>query len=205
MLERLFSLKNSLRLSGKTKADNRKELMSIEIEAKLKVDSLAEIEHKLTELGAEFQAEQLQTDYFFVDTNATLTTTDQCLRLRQQLVAGSEKYFLTYKGAKEKSNFKKRQEIEVEIKDAESAQKLLSALGYEKVLVVEKIRRLWQLGRCAVALDQLSLLGDFVEIEGPNNEEIAVVQRSLGLAELQHIEKSYAQLIKEQHDKRFGT
>ena len=176
--------------------------MCVEIEAKLKVDSLAEVEQKLAEFGAEFQAEQLQTDFLFDDANATLTAADRCLRLRRQSVDGSERFFLTYKGAKEKSNFKKRQEIEIEIIEAESTQKLLSALGYEKALVVEKKRRLWQLGRCKVALDQLPLLGDFVEIEGPNNEEIADVQRSLGLAELPHIEKSYAQLIMEERDRR---
>lgn len=176
--------------------------MCIEIEAKLKVDSLPEIERKLTELGADFQAEQLQTDVLLDDANATLTTADQCLRLRQQSVAGSERFFLTYKGAKEKSDFKKRQEIEIEIIDAESTQKLLSALGYEKVLVVKKKRRLWQLGRCEVALDHLPLLGDFVEIEGPNNEEIANVQQSLGLAGSPHIEKSYAQLTKEERGRR---
>ena len=176
--------------------------MCVEIEAKLKVDSLLEVEQKLAELGADFQAEQLQMDFLFDDANATLTTADRCLRLRQQLAAGSERFFLTYKGAKEKSNFKKRQEIETEIIDAESTQKLLSALGYEKILVVEKKRRLWQLNRCTIALDQLPFLGDFVEIEGPNNEEIADVQRSLGLAELPHIEKSYAQLTKEEQDRR---
>ena len=175
--------------------------MCVEIEAKLKVDSLEEVERKLTELGAKFLTEQLQTDFLFDDANATLTTTDRCLRLRRQTVAGGESFFLTYKGAKEKSNFKKRQEIETEIIDAPSIQKLLSALGYEKILVVEKKRCLWQLGGCAVALDQLPLLGDFVEIEGPNNEEIADVQNSLGLSELTHIEKSYAQLIKEEHNK----
>jgi adenylate cyclase class 2 len=178
--------------------------MCIEIEAKLKVDSLLEVEQKLAEVGAEFVAEQLQTDYFFDDSNATLTTTDQCLRLRRQSVEDGEKFFLTYKGAKEKSNFKKRREIEIEIADAEATQKLLSALGYERILVVEKKRRLWKLGRCAVALDQLPLLGDFVEIEGPNNEEIADVQQRLRLAELPHVEKSYAQLTKEQQDKIIG-
>jgi adenylate cyclase class 2 len=175
--------------------------MCIEIEAKLKVDSLSEVERKLAELGADFKAEQLQTDFLFDDANATLTTTDRCLRLRRQSVAGSERLFLTYKGAKEKSNFKKRREIEIEIVEAESTQKLLSALGYEKALVVEKKRRLWQLGRCKVALDQLPLLGDFVEIEGPNNEEIADVQRSLGLAELPNIKESYAQLTKEERNR----
>jgi len=175
--------------------------MYIEIEVKLKVNSLAEVEQKLAELGAEFLAEQLQTDYLFDNTNAMLIKTDRCLRLRRQSVAGGERFFLTYKGAKEKSNFKKRQEIEIEIIEAESTQKLLSALGYEKVMVVEKKRRLWQLGGCSVALDQLPLLGAFVEIEGPDDETITNVQLKLGLADLPHIAKSYAQLTKEERDR----
>jgi len=175
--------------------------MCFEIEAKLKVDSLPEIERKLGEFGAEFLAEQLQMDYLFDDANAALTTTDRCLRLRRQSVAGRERYFLTYKGAKEKSNFKKRQEIEIEIIEADSTKKLLSALGYEKVLVVEKKRRLWQFGGCSVALDQLPLLGAFVEIEGPDDETIADVQLRLSLAGLPHIAKSYAQLTKEERDR----
>ena len=169
--------------------------MPTEIEAKLKVDSLGEIERKLAELGAEFLAEQLQTDYHFDDANTTLTKTDRCLRLRKQMVGKGESFFLTYKGAKERSNLKKRQEIELEIKDADSVRKLLSALGYEQSLVVEKKRRLWQLGDCEVALDQLPLLGDFVEIEGPDEEKIATVQKSLGLTDLAHIAESYASLV----------
>jgi adenylate cyclase class 2 len=176
--------------------------MATEIEAKLKVDSLPQIERKLSELGAEFLAEQLQTDDHFDDAIATLTKSDRCLRLRRQQVDGNERCLLTYKGAKEKSNFKKRQEIEIEIKDADSAEKLLLALGYEKVSLIEKKRRLWQLGGCEVALDRLPLLGDFVEIEGPDDERIADVQKSLGLADLPHIAKSYALLMKEELHRR---
>lgn len=168
--------------------------MCVEIEAKLKVDSLQQVEHKLTELGARFVAEQLQADYHFDDANATFTKTDRCLRLRCQRDGKSERFFLTYKGAKEKSRFKKRQEIEIEIKDPDSARKLLSALGYKKVLVVEKTRRVWQFGGCEVALDRLPLLGDFVEIEGPDEEKIAAVQSNLGLSALLHIPQSYAAL-----------
>jgi adenylate cyclase class 2 len=171
--------------------------MCTEIEAKLKVGSLEEVEHKLVELGAEFLAEQLQTDYHFDDVNATLTKNDRCLRLRRQMVGKMECFFLTYKGAKEKSNLKKRQEIEFEIKDADSVRKLLSALGYEQVSVVEKKRRIWQLGDCEVALDQLPLLGNFVEIEGPDEKKITTVQKNLGLTDLPHIAKSYASLTKE--------
>jgi adenylate cyclase class 2 len=108
-----------------------------------------------------------------------------------------EKIFLTYKGAKEKDRFKKRREIEIEIKDADSTEKLFSALAYEKVLVLEKRRRIWRLGRCEVALDELPLLGSFVEIEGPNEKKIADMQKNLRLSHLPHITESYASLMAE--------
>ncbi len=169
--------------------------MHIEIEAKLKVDSLEQVAAKLTEIGAEFLEKQLQTDYHFDDANMTLKETDRCLRLRRQLVNGSERFFLTYKGAKEKSSFKKRQEIEIEIADGNAIQKLFTALGYEMALAIEKRRLIWRLGDCEVALDELPLLGNFVEIEGPDEKKIEDVQKSLELYDLPHIKKSYAGLI----------
>jgi adenylate cyclase class 2 len=171
--------------------------MFTEIEAKLKVDSLQKVEEKLQQLGARFVAEQLQSDILFDDSNSTLTISDRCLRLRRQVVGESKGYFLTYKGAKEKSKYKKRQEIEIEIGNTDSMQKLLSALGYEQKLYIEKKRRLWRLGGCEIALDRLQELGDFVEIEGPDDKQIANVQESLGLADLPHIPKSYASMIME--------
>ncbi len=170
--------------------------MCVEIEAKLKVDSLEQVTAKLTELGAEFQQEQLQMDYHFDDSNMTLQKTDCCLRLRRQRVNKSERFFLTYKGAKEKSSFKKRREIEIEVVNGDSIQKLFSALGYEKVLVIEKKRLTWHLGGCVIALDQLPLIGNFVEIEGPDEQKIADVQKNLGLSILPHIRKSYAALMR---------
>jgi len=169
--------------------------MCTEIEAKLKVESLEEIKRKLTELGAEFLQEQIQTDYHFDDANMTLQKTDRCLRLRRQLAGKNERFFLTYKGAKEKSSFKKRQEIEIEIADSESVKKLFTALGYENVLTIEKKRITWQLDDCEVALDELPLIGSFVEIEGPDEQIIADAQRRLGLADLPHITESYASLV----------
>ena len=169
--------------------------MYSEIEAKFKVDSLEEVEKKLKDLGAEFLEEQFQSDDHYDDENATLTNSDRCLRLRKQVAGEYTRYFITFKGAKEQSNFKKRQEIEIEIADADSTEKLLTALGYDKTLSVEKKRRLWQFHGCEIALDNLQLLGDFVEIEGPDDEIIAEVQKILGLENLSHIPKSYASLI----------
>ncbi len=171
--------------------------MNIEIEAKLKVDSLEQVAAKLSELGAEFGQEQLQTDYHFDDANMTLQKTDRCLRLRRQLVEKSEMFFLTYKGAKEKGSLKKRQEIEIEIAGGDSVRELFSALGYKNVLTIEKKRLTWRLGGCVIALDQLPLIGNFVEIEGPDEQKIADVQRNLGLSNLPVILEGYASLMEE--------
>ena len=62
---------------------------------------------------------------------------------------------------------------------------------------MEKRRRLWRLGGCEVALDELPTLGSFVEIEGPDDERITDVQARLKLAKLPHVAKSYAQMIME--------
>ena len=196
--------------------------MRIEIEAKLKVDSLEEIAEKLSELGAEFVEEQTQTDSYFDSKDAILKNTDRGLRLRRQGAGQNERIFLTYKGAREKDEFKKRQEIELEVKvpqfvgtpprfasqsetvgctskqrdkDSGSVEKLLLALGYEKVISFEKKRQVWRFGGCEVALDRLAELGCFVEIEGPDDKKIAGVQKRLGLAHLPHIKESYAVLI----------
>jgi len=170
--------------------------MCTEIEAKLKIEAPEQIERRLVELGAEFIAELSQTDYHFDDAKATLKKGDKALRLRRQVAADSTQLLMTYKGPKEKSNFKKRQEIEFDLADADAAGKLLGALGYHKTLVVEKTRRLWRFGGCEVALDRLELLGDFLEIEGPDDEKINSVQKSLGLSDLPHIPKGYAALTK---------
>lgn len=169
--------------------------MPVEIEAKLKVESLQKIAEKLDGLGAQSGQEQMHLDSYFDDANSTFTKNDRCLRLRRLCVDKSEKFFLTYKGAKEKNEFKKRQEVEFEVEDGRSAEKLLLLLGYKKMLVFEKKRRTWRLGGCEVALDELPLLGTFVEIEGPDEQKIADVKRNLGLSNLPVVFESYASLM----------
>ncbi|UCG55633.1 MAG: class IV adenylate cyclase [Phycisphaerales bacterium] len=174
--------------------------MCTEIEAKLKVDSLDPVRNRLTELGAEFAGQQSQTDYYLDDAENMLAGSDRCLRLRRQRSDNSETFYLTYKGAKEKDHFKKRQEIEIQVDDLELTEKLLSELGYERALVLEKRRRVWRLRDCIVALDELPLLGSFVEIEGPSDDKITDVQANLGLVNLKHIAESYALLIRDKLD-----
>jgi predicted adenylyl cyclase CyaB len=169
--------------------------MHIEIEAKLKVDSLSNIARKLKAAGAEFVRKQLQTDVYLDNNKATLKKTDSALRIRRQIIGRKEQVVITFKGPKLKGRFKRRQEIQSEVGDARLAEMFFAEIGYKKSLAFQKKRSVWRFGGCEVALDTLPLLGDFVEIEGPGEKEIAAVQKKLGLFHLPHIQESYAVLM----------
>jgi adenylate cyclase class 2 len=169
--------------------------MHEEIEAKLKVDSLEEIERSLQQGGASFVRETVQTDVYFDTPEGKLTRSDKCLRLRCEEIGRRERLILAYKGPKQQDDYKKRVEIEVQVNDADATESLLAALGYRKALAFDKKRRLWRLHDCEVALDELPLLGDYVEIEGPDSRTILQVQEMLGLSHVGHTKDSYAALI----------
>lgn len=171
--------------------------MRSEIEAKLKVDSLETVEKRLVDCGGSFLRETVQTDRYYDTADRELTRTDKALRLRADVKGGRERFILAYKGPKERDDYKKRVELETEVSDAETTELLLGALGYAKALAFNKKRRLWQLQGCEVALDELPLLGVFVEIEGPDSDAIARVQAMLGLSDTPHVAASYACMIAE--------
>jgi adenylate cyclase class 2 len=169
--------------------------MHIEIEAKLKVDSLAKVARGLKAAGAEFLRARLHTDTYFDDVKGTLQKSDSALRIRKQLIGRREQIVITFKGPRQKGRFKSREEIQFEVGCGNCAEKFLAALGYKKALVFQKRRRVWRLERCEVALDELPLLGSFVEIEGPSEKKIAAVRKKLGLEDSPHIPESYAALM----------
>jgi adenylate cyclase class 2 len=170
--------------------------MYIEIEAKLKVDSFKGIEKRLKALGAEFLRERLHTDAYFDDEKSSLRKSDSAMRLRHQLIGRRDQVVITYKGPRRKGRFKQRQEIQFEVGDAELAEMFLVAIGYKRTLVYQKKRRVWHYRDCEIALDELPLLGKFIEIEGPGAQRIAAVQKKLGLDDLPHIHESYAVLMR---------
>jgi predicted adenylyl cyclase CyaB len=169
--------------------------MHIEIEAKIKVDSLAKIVRRLKAVGAKLLGKCLQTDTYLDDDKSSLQKSDSALRLRRQLIGHREKAILTFKGRRRKGRFKQRKEVQFDVADADSAEMLCAVLGFKKSLVFQKKRQVWCLGGCEVALDELPILGGFVEIEGPSERRIAAVQKKLGLTDLPHIPESYAILM----------
>jgi len=176
--------------------------MAIEIEAKIKVESLEPIVERLREAGGKFESKLSQRDTYFNNTKSSLTKSGRGLRLRREVSDDGEKTVLTFKGPKQKGPFKSRQEIEVGLgEDGFSGMvKLLSGLGFEQVLVFEKRRKVWLLDGCQVCLDEVPLLGNFVEVEGPDENVIAEVLSKIQLYGLEHINKGYAKLMREKLD-----
>jgi adenylate cyclase class 2 len=114
---------------------------------------------------------------------------------------------LTYKGAREKGQggLKVREEIETLVEDAEAMAGILRAGGLALSLTVQKRRSSYLLGGCKVELDELPLLGKFVEVEGPDAATIHAVMERLGLRG-ETITKSYVGLLaKEAGELRKGA
>jgi adenylate cyclase, class 2 len=120
------------------------------------------------------------------------------LRLRRV----GKKALLTYKERFPSSAAVKRQrEDETTVDDPTAMALILDALGFKPVLVYEKRRRTWSLGRTEVVIDELPF-GLFMEIEG-DEQEIDEAEQILGIDGLPAEHDTYPHLT-EQHGLRAG-
>ncbi len=172
--------------------------MAKEIETKLRVESFDKLRKTLAELTGSSPIEQKQCDDYYDNPEHRLRKTDKCLRIRRQWIDGALEAFLTYKGPREQSCFKSRTEVNIILDDPDAVDKMLVGLGFEKAISFEKLRQVWKVEDCEVALDELPAVGFFVEIEGPDADAIKKVQAKLALRELEHVSESYADLISQE-------
>ena len=101
---------------------------------------------------------------------------------------------VTYKGPRAvRGRAKSRREIETAVADPHAVEEMLKELGLAPCLVIQKRRSTYRLGGCLVELDELPLLGKFVEIEGPAARTIESVARQIGLT-CEPTKAGYAQL-----------
>ena len=170
--------------------------MNIEIEAKVKIDDLQTVADRVRELGGELIGDFTQKDTFFTDKKRKLIKSGCGLRIRCQTSSQADEVFVTFKGPKEKGPYKIRPESEVSVGNAKTMRAIFNGLGYEKLIVVEKRRQMWGFGGCEVCLDDVKLLGTFVEVEGPTAQDVEAVMDKLGLGRLEHINKGYAKMIR---------
>lgn len=148
-----------------------------EVELKFGVEELPAIERRLVTLGAHFGDPITQVDRYFAHPARDFGQTDEALRLRSV----GDDVAITWKGPRLAGGTKTRREIELPLGAVAGSglsgrpatldrwTDLLEALGFRRVLEVAKRRcpgRLtWEGADVELALDAVTGLGDFLELE----------------------------------------
>jgi adenylate cyclase class 2 len=186
--------------------------MATEIEAKIKVPDHEAIRQRIRVVGGEHVGDYFETNTFFDTADGRLRAADQGLRIRQLKnlfgprgqSGGRTTYLLTFKGPAQESAVKQREEIETEITDGDAIKSIVESLGFAERLTFEKKRQTWKVGNCQVELDDLPMLGTFVEIEGPDVQSVETVRAELGLADEPLIKPGYSSMLAKELERTRG-
>jgi len=80
---------------------------------------------------------------------------------------------------------------------------VLTALGLTPTLTIQKKRASYRLGSCLVELDELPLIGRFVEIEAPSPEKIESIRAQLAIPS-EPCTSHYIKLLTDACDRKSG-
>ena len=143
---------------------------NIEIEIQVNIENSQPL---LDFLGAQgiFKHETHQVDEYFsphADNFLAMRPVSRWLRLRRTNQGCSFNYKNWYFDETGKSNY--CDEFETKIEDIAAAKKILEALKFNSIVVVNKVRKIWTFKDYEIALDSIEGLGDFVEIEYIGND-----------------------------------
>lgn len=167
--------------------------MNFEIEIKLRLpDKLEKIHRILRETGFRVaKARILESNILFDNSKLALRKHGKLIRLRR---VGTHR-LLTYKGpSAQQSRYKKRREIEIDLKDGARLDEIFMHMGYRPIFRYEKYRTEYAKPRIdgKVLLDETPI-GNFLEIEG-SPRWIDRTARALGFSEADYITRSYGYL-----------
>ena len=153
---------------------------NIEIEIQVNIKNTKPLIEFLEKNG-NFQSEKHQVDEYFSPAYRDffgVRPVKEWLRLR----AADEKYSINYKNWYFDENGKSHycDEFETKIESIEQVKKILSALNFKFVVMVDKLRKIWTYKDYEVAIDSVRSLGDFVEIEYIGKDEKADPKKITG-------------------------
>lgn len=172
-------------------------LDGLEIEVKFRIGETEPYEERLTKLGAKLIESGLERNIKFRGNG--IEKRKELLRLRTY----GGKCLITHKRKPKKApkHLKVREETEILVDSCENAMKILEYLGYEKSWIYEKKRQVWVLDGVEVLIDELPLIGNFIEIEG-SEEEIISTAKKLGFSMKDASTTNYGEEYKKWRKKR---
>jgi adenylate cyclase, class 2 len=163
-----------------------------EIEIKFPVHDVKAITEKLRKLGFRIAVgRHREKNYLFDDPCGNLQKQGKLLRVRKTPSVQT----ITYKGPiSATSKLKHREEIETRIDDAAVFLRILKEIGFSVTTEYSKYRTVFEKERFLVSLDETEA-GNYLEVEGPSDEEITRLAETLGYSEADFIRQTYAELI----------
>ena len=147
-----------------------------EIEVKILDINVEDIRKKLLDLGAEKVFEGEVEMYRFDYPDDRLNKEDSFLRIRKM----GEQVELCFKGKKEGTQFKMREEIEVTTSGLNDTLLIFEKLGLKKIFDGKKLRESYTLGDVRFELDTYPGVPTFVAVEAPTEEEVITHVEKLG-------------------------
>jgi adenylate cyclase class 2 len=180
--------------------------MPVEIEAKMRVPDHEPVRQSMRAAGATFVSRTVETNRFYDAPDRRLGAADNGLRLRTNTDAdtGVATHVVTFKGPRQAGKFKTREELEFTTDDVDATAAIFERLGYPAELTFAKRRETWELDGCKVELDELPVLGTFVEVEGKDEASVEAVRVKLALQGEPSLSKGYASMVAEHLAKTGG-
>src|SRR3989344_4720175 len=142
-----------------------------EIEIKLRVQNLEELEKKLTDSGLVISKEITQHDVIYShinDTHGFDESYEGCIISRIRKENGTSIINLKQQRSGEMDNT----EYETEVKDGDEMHNILLLLGWKPEVEVKKVRKKGKLGEYEICLDSVEQLGNFVELEKLTDDNV---------------------------------
>ena len=168
-----------------------------EIEIKLRVPDMNLPRAALLRASAEFIESVLELNTFYDRPDASLRAAGCGLRLRliRRQSAAAPAGLLTWKGPESRGVMHNRASLDLTVTPADLARGFLQALGFTPTVAFEKRRESWRLDDCRVELDELPVLGRFVEIEGPDENAVLAARRKLILEAIPNEPATYLAMV----------
>lgn len=131
-----------------------------------------------------------ETNLRFDDPSSRLKKSGSLLRLRND-----GRITLTYKtrSTQADNQFKVHRELEVEVGDQATMEKIIEALGFQRQQIYEKHRETFRWQGALLCLDRMPY-GDFLEIEGPK-DKIPLIAEKLALDWERRILHNYLEIF----------
>jgi predicted adenylyl cyclase CyaB len=165
-----------------------------EIEVKFQIKETKTVTEKLRKLGFRVSVgRHREKNYLFDDDSESLQKAGKLLRVRKTPSTQS----VTFKGPiHTNSKLKHREEIECRIDSAETLIRILEESGFKVRTEYSKYRTVFEKDSFNVSLDETEA-GNYLEVEGPSDEEITSLGKKLGYSEQDFVRRTYAELIGE--------